>query len=187
MLEIAAPATDPQGLPRRALEAREHRLSDKETPMIAKLSVLGFSLATAIASPALAHDRHDSGHDRHGRSDYRGDHRGDYRAASAEVDLRHADLNRDGYVTLQEALDSGRQVFRRQDRNNDWTLTRHEVGQPGIRHDDRNNDGRVSMREYQRRVRAQFARMDINRDGYLGRRELGYGPRGTRPAGWNHR
>jgi hypothetical protein len=151
--------------------------------MIGKLSVLGFSLATAIASPALAHDQHDSGRDRHGR----GDHRGDYRAASAEVDLRHADLNRDGYVTMHEALDSGRQAFRRQDRNNDWTLTRHEVGRPALRHD-RNSDGRVSMREYQRRVRAQFARMDINRDGYLGRRELGYpGPRDTRPAGWRYR
>ena len=151
--------------------------------MIGKLSVLGFSLITAIASPALAHDQHQSGRDRHGRSD----HRGDYRAASTDVDLRYSDLNRDGRVTMQEALDSGRQVFRRQDRNNDWTLTRHEVGRPALRHD-RNNDGRVSMREYQRRVRAQFARMDINRDGYLGRRELGYqGPRDTRPAGWNYR
>jgi hypothetical protein len=151
--------------------------------MIGKLSVLGFSLVTAIASPALAHDSHDSRGDRHGR----GDHRGDYRAASAEVDLRYADLNRDGYVTMHEALDSGRQAFRRQDRNNDWTLTRREVGHPALRHD-RNNDGRVSMREYQRRVRAQFARMDINRDGYLGRRELGYqGPRDTRPAGWRYR
>ena len=155
--------------------------------MIGKLSVLGFSLVTAIASPALAHDHHDSGRDRHGRADHRGDYRGDYRAAPAEVDLRHADLNRDGYVTMQEALDSGRQVFRRQDRNNDWTLTRHELGRPALRNDDRNNDGRVSMREYQGRVRAQFARLDINRDGYLGRRELGYGPRGTRPAGWNYR
>lgn len=151
--------------------------------MIGKLSVLGFSLATAIASPALAHDQHDSWRDRHGR----GDHRGDYRAAPADVDLRYADLNRDGYVTMQEALDSGRQAFRRQDRNKDWTLTRHEVGRPALRHD-RNSDGRVSMREYQRRVRAQFARMDINRDGYLGRRELGYqGPRDTRPAGWRYR
>lgn len=151
--------------------------------MIGKLSALGFSLVTAIATPALAHDQHDSRGDRHGR----GDHRGDYRAASPEVDLRHADLNRDGYVTMNEALDSGRQVFRRQDRNNDWTLTRHEVGRPALRHD-RNNDGRVSMREYQRRVRAQFARMDVNRDGYLGRRELGYGPpRGARSAGWNYR
>jgi hypothetical protein len=167
--------------------------------MIGKLSALGFSLVTAIASPALAHDQHDSGRDRHGRGDHRGDYRdgrGDYRAASAEVDLRYADHNRDGYVTMQEALDSGRQVFRRQDRNNDWTLTGYEVGRPALRNDDRNNDGRVSMREYQRRVRAQFARLDVNRDGYLGRRELGfgpghggpgYGPRGARPAGWNYR
>ena len=152
--------------------------------MIGKLSVLGFSLATAIASPALAHDEHDSWRD---RQSSRGDHRGDYRAAPAEIDLRYADRNRDGYVTMQEALDSGRQVFRRQDRNNDWTLTRHEVGGPVLRHDDRNNDGRVSMREYQHRLRTQFARLDVNRDGYLAPRELGYGPRGTRPAGWNYR
>lgn len=165
--------------------------------MIGKLSVLGFSLLTAIASPALAHDRHDGRDRQHGRDrgehrgehrgDHRDDHRGGYRAASAEVDLRYADLNRDGYVSQQEALDSGRQVFRRQDRNNDWRLTRHEVGHPALRHDDRNNDGRVSMREYQRAVRAQFARLDSNRDGYLARHELGYGPRGMRAAGWWNR
>lgn len=164
--------------------------------MIGKLSVLGFSLVTAIASTAFAHDDHDSWRDRQGgrgdhrgdyRGEHRGEHRGDYRAAPAEIDLRYADRNRDGYVTMQEALDSGRQVFRRQDRNNDWTLTRQEVGRPALRHDDHNNDGRVSMREYQRRLRTQFARLDVNRDGYLGPRELGYGPRGIRPAGWNYR
>jgi hypothetical protein len=154
--------------------------------MIGKLSVLGFSLVSAIASPALAHDEHDSwrGRGDH-RGDYRGHYRGDYRGAPTAVDLRYADRNRNGVVSMQEALDSGRQVFRHQDRNNDRALSHREVGGRGLGHDDRNNDGRVSMREYQRAVRAQFASLDVNRDGYLSRRELGFaGPQTTRPARW---
>jgi hypothetical protein len=154
--------------------------------MIGKLSVLGFSLVSAIASPALAHDQHGSGRGRgddHGS--YRGDYRNDYRNVSAEVDLRRADLDNNGLVSMHEALASGRQVFRRQDRNNDWALSRREVSGSSLRHGDRNDDGRVSMREYQRAVRTQFASLDFNRDGYLSRRELGFrGQRGTRPAGW---
>jgi hypothetical protein len=148
--------------------------------MIGKLPVLGFALVTAMSGTALAHEPHAS-HDRQGGY---GNYRGGY-AASAPVDLRHADLNRNGYVTLQEALASGRQVFRRQDRDDNRALTQRELRHPALRHDDRNDDGRVSMREYQRAVRQQFARLDANRDGYLSHRELGGGrPRVTRSAGW---
>src|SRR5262245_53888073 len=101
--------------------------------MIGKLPVLGFSLVTAVSSQALAHEPHGSWQQ----------HRHDgYAPAVAQVDLRYSDLNRDGVVTMQEALESGRQVFRRQDRDNNWVLTRHEAGGPGFRSDDRNNDGR---------------------------------------------
>jgi hypothetical protein len=103
----------------------------------------------------------------------------------AQVDLRYADLNRDGWVTMAEAIDSGRHVFRQSDRDNDRVLTRYELGRPGVRRDDRNNDGRVTMNEYQRAVRARFASLDTNRDGVLARYELGLEPRrGTRSAGW---
>jgi Ca2+-binding EF-hand superfamily protein len=143
--------------------------------MIGKLPVLGFSLVTAISSQALAHESHDSRQHRPSS----------YAPATTQVDLRGADLNRDGRVTMQEALDSGRQVFRRHDRDNNHMLTRREVSGPSFRQDDRNNDGRVSMREYQRTVRAQFASLDSNRDGYLARYELGYRRPGmSRPAGW---
>jgi EF hand domain-containing protein len=175
--------------------------------MIGKLSVLGFSLVTALSGSALAHDPHDTshghghagpggygpaGHGRQGPASYGG---GGYRPAGPEphvgyssrieVDLRYADLNRDGWVTMQEALDSGRQVFRRNDRNNDLVLSRWETGDGRVRRGDRNNDGRVTMHEYQRNVRARFASLDTNRDGFLARYELGLEPqRGSRSAGW---
>jgi len=156
--------------------------------MIGKLPVLGFALVTAISGQALAHDSHGPRDHRHGGyqggapSGYQRGYEGNGRV---DVDLRHADFNRDGWVTMQEALDSGRQVFRRNDRDNNRVLSRREAGRGGFRYDDRNNDGRVSMREYQRTVRAQFARLDSNRDGYLARHELGYGrPGPSRAAGW---
>ena len=169
--------------------------------MIGKLPVLGFALVTALSSQALAREPHPSqrgpgayGNDYGnrgnygGRGDYGRDGRGGWRAehsAQAEVDLRYADLNRDGWVTMQEALDSGRQVFHRNDRNNDRVLTRHELGRPGVRNEDRNDDGRVTMHEHQRNLRAQFARLDTNRDGFLARYELGLErPRPNRSVGW---
>jgi hypothetical protein len=169
--------------------------------MMFKLPVLGFALVTALSGTALAHEpHHDSGaptgyrpaahapenHGAYGRGDYgRGGPRGGY-AQSASVDLRYSDLNRDGYVSLQEALDSGRQVFHRNDRNNDRVLSRREVSHPSIAREDRNRDGRLSMREHQRAIRADFASHDRNRDGYLARYELGWqGQRGgQRSAGW---
>ena len=158
--------------------------------MIGKLPVLGFAIVTAISGTALAHDqhgqhgshRHQGGY--HPGGGYQGGQRS-YGRGLEEVDLRYADLNRDGLVTMNEALDSGRQLFRRQDRDNNRVLSRREVGRGGFDRGDRNDDGRVSMREYQRAVRAQFARLDTNRDGYLARHELGYGRRwGSRSAGW---
>jgi len=163
--------------------------------MMFKLPVLGFALVTALTGTALAHEPHHTyggpagyhpaGHhpqqNHAGPGAYGRGERGGY--AQASVDLRYADLNRDGWVSLQEALDSGRQVFHRNDRNNDRQLSRREVGR--VSGDDRNHDGRLSMREHQRAIRAEFASYDRNRDGYLARHELGWsGPRGQRSAGW---
>jgi hypothetical protein len=160
--------------------------------MIGKLPVLGFALVTALSGSALAHEDCDSRHGHTGPAGYGGYapaaappvHHVEY-SGRAEVDLRHADLNRDGWVTLSEALDSGRQVFWRIDRDNDRVLSRYELGHPGARRGDRNRDGRVTLREYQRSVRARFSSLDDNRDGVLARYELGLEPRrGTRSAGW---
>jgi hypothetical protein len=176
--------------------------------MIGKLSVLGFSLVTALSGSALAHEPHDTSrgpsrghsgpgghHGRPGPANYGGGGYGpaapavnhvDY-SSRIEVDLRYADLNRDGWVTMEEALDSGRQVFRRNDRNNDRVLSRWETGGTRVGRGDRNQDGRVTVHEYQRNVRARFASLDTNRDGFLARYELGLEPqRGSRSAGWWH-
>jgi hypothetical protein len=182
---------------------RKDRISEKETIMIGKLSVLGFSLVTALSGSALAHEPYEAprgpshGHSgpgghygRPGPANYGGGGYGPaapagYSTSRVEVDLRYADLNRDGWVTMEEALDSGRQVFRRNDRNNDRVLSRWETGGPQVRRGDRDQDGRVTMREYQRNVRARFASLDTNRDGFLARYELGLEPqRGSRSAGW---
>jgi hypothetical protein len=172
--------------------------------MIGKLSVLGFSLVTALSGSALAHEPYETSrgpshgpsgpggyYGRPGPANY-GGHRPvppavanvDY-SSRIEVDLRYADLNGDGWVTMQEALDSGRQVFHRNDRNNDRVLSRWEMGGARVRRVDHNQDGRLTMHEYQRNVRARFASLDTNRDGYLARYELGLEPRrGSRSAGW---
>jgi hypothetical protein len=161
--------------------------------MIGKLPVLGFALAASVSSTALAHEDcdHHAGHTSHG-----GYGRapapaqipvgyGDNYAGRTQVDLRYADLNRDGWVTMQEALDSGRQVFHRNDRDNNRVLTRREMGRFEARRGDRNDDGRVTMYEHQRSVRARFASLDTNRDGVLARYELGLEPRrSSRSAGW---
>jgi hypothetical protein len=186
--------------------------------MIGKLSVLGFSLVTALSGSALARDC-DTNHAPagpgygapagygyptpagygyptpagygHGNRDGYG--RGGHSApaphvdwsARAAADLRYSDLNRDGYVSLQEALDHGRHEFQRNDRDRNRVLTRHEVDRPDLYRGDWNRDGRVTIREYQNTVRTQFARFDQNRDGFLARYELGGEPaRPQRSAGW---
>jgi hypothetical protein len=181
--------------------------------MMLKLPALGFALVTALTGTALAHEPHHApgapgyrpaghghtGHSHTGRgpagygqggAGYGGGRGGPYATrggygTTAAVDLRHADLNRDGWVSLDEALDSGRQVFHRVDRDNDRLLSRREVSHSELAQEDRNRDGRLSMREHQRAVRSQFASYDRNRDGYLARHELGLqGSRGQRSAGW---
>ncbi len=110
--------------------------------------------------------------------------RGGY-VGSIAVDMRYADLDRNGWVSLPEALASARQVFDRSDRDRNRQLTRREVNAVALAHDDRNDDGRVTWPEHQRAVRAQFASYDRNRDGYLGRIELGLAtPPTSRSAGW---
>jgi hypothetical protein len=99
-------------------------------------------------------------------------YRSDGRAANELSELRHADLNRDGWVTLAEAMQYGRRDFRVNDRDQNRVLTAREVSWRELGQDDRNRDGRVSYGEYQQAIRRSFNRFDTNRDGVLARYEL---------------
>lgn len=163
--------------------------------MIAKFFPASVALVTALAGSAAAHETHGErgaaphrapapaysapvGHPYGGNAPA-----GDYRAERAEErkELRRSDLNRDGRVTLAEALQQGRRGFRHADRNQNRALTPREVSWGDLAHEDRDRNGRISYGEYQDAIRRSFYRFDTNRDGVLARYELS--PMGPRPAG----
>jgi hypothetical protein len=166
--------------------------------MIGKLPVLGFALVTAVGGPALAREPCESrqqpagygygyGSYGPGTAGTAPTYRPSGYSARIEAGLRYSDLDRNGWVTLDEALAHGRHEFRRSDGNRDRVLSRHEVDWGGSRHRGRHGqrDGRVTLFEYQDAVRAHFAGLDANRDGILARHELGHqAPGPSRSAGW---
>lgn len=143
--------------------------------MITKLPVLGFTLVTALSAPALAHAECDddrSGPPRQERPRERGS-RDEWRGpAPRDIVLTRSDVNRDGWITLDEALARGRSDFRRNDRDNNRLLSRREMERSEIERHDRNRDGRMSFIEHQSAVRAHFTWLDRNQDGYVARYEL---------------
>lgn len=166
--------------------------------MIPKLPLLGVALMTALAGQASAHDgagRH-SGHATPpaapvGYHDG-GNHGDGYRAGAFQRgerhwddvrDLRQADFNRDGWVTLTEALRQARREFRHEDRDQNRVLTRREVSQRDLAQGDYDRNGRISFGEREDAIRRSFSRFDRNRDGLLARYELSPGP-GSRSAAW---
>lgn len=176
--------------------------------MIPKLPFLGVALVTALAGQASAHDGCPDGaakHSGHASSPapaayvtpvgyhgdgYRGDgHRGGAEGQRGERyredvrDLRQADFNRDGWVTLTEALRQARREFRQEDRDQNRVLTRREVSQRDLAQDDFDRNGRISYGEREDAIRRSFSRFDRNRDGLLARYELSADP-GSRPAAW---
>jgi hypothetical protein len=167
--------------------------------MILKLPILGVALVTALAGQASAHDGRDGKHFRHASPPPApaysppADHRGDgYRGAPGPRaeryrddvrDLRQADFNRDGWVTLTEALRQGRREFRHEDRDQNRVLTWREVSRRDLAQDDYDRNGRLSYDEREDAIRRSFARFDRNRDGLLARYELSSEP-GSRPANW---
>jgi hypothetical protein len=167
--------------------------------MIAKLPVLGFALVTAVSGSALAHEgcetpAHASwGNHSHAQPTYAGPaYRGPAHNAPAygnrnrgyTAELQRSDRNRDGRVSIGEALDYGRVDFQRTDRDNNRVLTGYEYRQRGeFASEDLNRDGRVTYREHQRGVRAEFVRLDRNGDGYLMAYEID--GRGRRQPDWN--
>src|SRR4051812_1023927 len=106
-----------------------------------------------------------------------------YRGGTELNDLRRSDRNRDGVVTLAEALQEGRSEFRSSDRDRNRVLTHREVSWSEFAQDDRDRNGVVSYGEHQDSIRRAFYRFDTNRDGVLARYELGQP--GARGAGWH--
>lgn len=164
--------------------------------MIGKLPVLAFALVTAASGTALAREPCESQHRPAGygygypQGPVPGGRERPGYATSIEAGLRYSDLDRNGWVTLDEALTHGRFEFRRADQNGDRVLSHHEIGRDGARwggHRGRrgHRDGHITRFEYQDAVRAQFARLDVNRDGILAHYEIGLPPpRPSRSAGW---
>jgi hypothetical protein len=165
--------------------------------MIGKLPLLAFALVTAASGTALAREPCESRNMPTGYGYGHGYPQGPAPVAyerpgystSIEAGLRYSDLDRNGWVTLDEALTHGRFEFQRADRNGDRVLSRHEIGAErgrwGRGGHRGHGDGRITRFEYQDAVRAQFARLDVNRDGILAHYELGLAPpRPSRSAGW---
>jgi hypothetical protein len=166
--------------------------------MIAKVIPMGVALATAIAGSAAAHEtgyEHRGGHPAEHRAAYpppvvQPGYRGtapvygaDAGRESMRDELRHSDLNRDGRVTLAEALQQGRRGFQHSDRDQNRALSPREVSYGDVAPRDRDRDGWISYGEYQDAIRRSFARFDSNRDGVLARYELRQ-PLAPRSAGW---
>jgi hypothetical protein len=177
--------------------------------MIAKLSALGFTVVTAMAGTAAAHENcNDASHApaSYNAPGYQapGYQAPGYQTAGSYThrpapaprvnpaeysgrgaDLRQSDFNHDGWVTLAEALDSARQDFHRSDRDRNRVLTRRELSRGELAREDRNRDGRVTYYEHEGAVRASFASLDANRDGFLGRYEVArYDVPVGRGTGW---
>jgi len=170
--------------------------------MIAKFIPVSVAFVTAIAGSAAAHEtgydnragypggRYPAGHGAEhpapaAQPGYRANapvYRADARRAEERNELRHSDLNRDGRVTMAEALQQGRRGFRSSDRDQNRALSPREVSWGDVGREDRDRNGWISYGDYQDAIRRSFARFDTNRDGVLGSYELR--PAGQRSAGW---
>jgi hypothetical protein len=94
-----------------------------------------------------------------------------------------ADANKDGKITLAEAVAAGTRHFDGKDANKDGVISGDEVkgrGERLFKRADANNDGKVTRAEGEALVRAVFTRKDANKDGVLTQDEMAHGPRGER-------
>jgi hypothetical protein len=126
--------------------------------MIAKLPILGFTLVTALAGQAVANENCDHPPQPStyrapavqpgyatpvGYHAQRADGRHSAGTAGYRADLselRQSDLNRDGWVTLDEALRHGRRDFLRSDRDQNRVLSRWEVTRANLTLDPRRRE-----------------------------------------------
>jgi len=129
-----------------------------------KLSmVLGFAGLTALSAVAFADEARAHG----GEHGQRGEHRGGM--------MMRADANKDGKVTLAEALAAGKERFDQADANKDGAISKDEVKGRGMRlfeRADANKDGKVTRAEGETLVREGFTRFDKNKDGVVTKDEL---------------
>ncbi|MGC4087214.1 MAG: hypothetical protein QM756_04780 [Polyangiaceae bacterium] len=128
-----------------------------------KLSMLlGFVGLTVVSAAAFAGEPGAQGA-KHGP---RGEHKGG---------MMRADANKDGKVTLAEALAAGNERFAKKDANKDGAITKDEVKGRAARlleRADANKDGKVTRAEGEALVRDGFTRFDKNKDGAITKDEL---------------
>ncbi len=130
--------------------------------------LLGFAGLTALSAVAFAHDGEKCGHEGKGR---------------AGGMMQKADANKDGKVTLAEAVAAGQARFDHKDANKDGAITKDEAKGRGERlfeRADANKDDKVTRAESEALVREGFTRFDKNKDGVLSQDELPAGRRGEK-------
>jgi len=97
--------------------------------------------------------------------------------------LRSADANKDGIITLDEALAAGEKEFARLDRNRDGGVdkadgdaTRKEMTDYGVKrfihHYGADKDGKVTREQFNKKAAERFAMMDLDNDGKITRQEM---------------
>jgi Ca2+-binding EF-hand superfamily protein len=106
--------------------------------------------------------------------------------------VRGADANKDGVVTLDEALAAAQARFARLDKNGDGVIDNADREQMRkemvdyqvkrfIHRYGADADGKVSREKFTEEANARFARLDVNKDGQITRDE-----RPWRDFGWRH-
>lgn len=97
--------------------------------------------------------------------------------------LAGADANKDGVITLDEALAAGDKRFAFYDRNKDGVIDKADFGalrkemvdyrvKRFIHHFGADKDGRVTREQFNAKAQERFAQMDLNGDGTISRDEM---------------
>lgn len=112
--------------------------------------------------------------------------------------LRGADANKDGVITLDEALAAGEKQFTAHDRNRDGNLDKADGDQMRkemtdyrvkrfIHHYGADKDGKVTREQFNKKAAERFAMMDLDNDGKVTRDEMpGRSMRGRGPGRGQH-
>lgn len=108
--------------------------------------------------------------------------------------LKGADANKDGVITLDEALAEGQKRFAPLDRNKDGTIDQADFDamrkemveyrvKRFIHRYSADKDGRISRDQFFKEASERFALADLNNDGRITRDEMGMGWGGRRSRG----
>ncbi len=122
--------------------------------------------------------------------------------------LRDTDANKDGVITLDEALAAAEKRFATADRNKDGAIDKADFDvlrkemvdyrvKRFIHQFGADKEGKVTREQFVQKAQQRFAQMDVNGDGTIGRGELpggggwfgrghGQGGPGGRMRGWMH-